>query len=84
MSKKIDNDKLPESLVEIELKQQADAEWDISPGFQVVIIGLVAYIFNDSKLLMFTWLHRVSIVLIATGFVILMIETLKKIRIHRK
>jgi len=84
MSKKLDDDESPESLVEIEFKQRADAEQDISPGFQVAIIGVVAYVFYASNMLMFTWLRTVSIGLIVTGFMILIIETLKKIRIHRK
>jgi hypothetical protein len=82
MAKKLDDEKSPKSLVEIEFKQQADVEKNPSPGFQLVAIGLVAYIFHASKIVTITGLHSVSISFIVIGFVMLIIDMLGKIKIH--
>ena len=78
---KKDNEPLNVSL-KIELTQQADNHQKLSPGFILVAIGLVAYIFDAAKLIAWTWLHPIAIAFIVVGFVALIIETLVKIKIH--
>lgn len=54
---------------------QGFSQEDPSPGFHVVAIGLVAYIFYAGKLISFTWLYPIALVLIVFGFVLLILET---------
>jgi len=82
VSKKQNDEKPPESLLEIELKQQADAERDPSLGFQLVVIGLVGYMIHASVFFTIKGLLPISIVFVVIGFVALIIETLGKIKIH--
>ena len=55
---------------------------DPSPGFQLVAIGLVGYIFYTAKFITFTWLLPVSIALVVIGFILLIIKSLGKIKFH--
>lgn len=82
VSKKQNGEKPPESLLEIELKQQTGAEHDPSPGFQLVVIGLVGYIIHASGFFTIAGLLPISIAFGVIGFVALIIETLGKIKIH--
>jgi hypothetical protein len=82
MPKKIDDDNPSESTFEIKLTQKSFSQKDTSLGFLLVAVGLVAYIFYTAKIVTFTWLHTVSIALVIIGFVLLIIETLGKIRFH--
>jgi len=80
VSKKQNDVKLPESLIEIKLKQQQDAERDPSPGFQLVVIGLVGYMIHASGLFTIKGLLPISIGFVVIGFVALIIETLGKVK----
>lgn len=52
---------------------------DPSPGFLLVVAGLLAYMFNNTGFFNLAWLNPVPIVLVVIGFIVLMLETLKKI-----
>jgi hypothetical protein len=49
-----------------------------SLGFQLVALGLVAYILHAAKLLTFSWLFPVALMLILIGFVMLILGALAK------
>ena len=84
MPKKINNDNHSESTLEIEITQKSGAEKNPSSGFLLVAVGLVAYILYTAKIVTFAWLHPFSIAAVIIGFVWLIIETLGKIKVHRK
>lgn len=53
-----------------------------SPGFLLVAIGLVSYILYAAKFVTFTWLFPIAVASVITGFVMLIVETLGKIKFH--
>lgn len=84
MPQKSKNDKSSESFIRLQFTQQLHVQREPSPGFLLVAIGLVAYIFHAAKFFTFTWLYPFSKTLIIIGFVVLIIETLSKIKIRRR
>lgn len=55
---------------------------DPSLGFQLVAIGLVAYILYSAKFVTFTWLYPLSIAFIIIGFFALILKVLTNIKIR--
>ena len=79
--KKVDNEH-PNSSIRVEMVERANPPRWPSLGFCLVAIGIVAYILYAAKFFTFAALFPVAIASVITGFVILIVETLGKIKIH--
>jgi len=61
---------------------QGRSQGEPTLGFQMVALGLIVYIVYTAKLFISVWLFPVAVALVITGFVMLIVDALGKIKIH--
>lgn len=64
------------------IASQSRGQGEPKLGFQMVALGLIVYIVYAAKFIISIWLFPVAVGLVITGFVMLLVETLGKIKIN--
>lgn len=82
MSEKTKKSKPFKIHIQFQHAPQGGGQKDPSPAFVLVTLGLVAYILDTAKIVTITGLHFVSISFVVIGFVMLIIDTLGKVKFH--